>query len=800
VDCKGSFSRFYKRTICKIFLLTSIEHMTRKVLLVQTDQPSIKVLRDYFLRRGDRVWLTEHPETALKILENERPDLAIVDLHLPEGAWLNFLTCLHRDYPQTSVIITNKQPDLRRELLAKEQGVFVFLRYPITPQWIEKALRKLQSNPDSDQASKTGLYRFPRVRVPMRIKITAPYVFLALTFVLASLYLGGRYLMESFQERFTNQLIDAGKLASDWMVGEENSLLDTERLVANTQGVAEALSKSDSDGLRRLLLPVAFNYSTDSLEILDPQAKSVLSLRHSPDDPAEEIQATRGDSLFSSAVFVQKVMQHQVDNFGDKYAGLWSTPLGPTFYVAGPILDRDGNVVGAVLIGETLDHLVRQMRQETLAHITLYGFDGTPLASTLYHAEETLSLPALQAFNVLQNQDQDSTLRDLQVASVSYTEILGPWEARWGNDLGVMGVALAQSFLVRPSQFTQMQAVVFVALAFIGIIILGILLARRITNPLREVVHASTQIAEGNFKVKVPVNGNDEVMVLAHAFNYMISGLQEGSIYRDLLGRTVSPQVREALRKSFASGELKLEGQNTTATVLMSDIRNFTSMAEKEEPTIILHWLNEYFRELVPVITKYGGVVDKFEGDAILAFFGILPTPLPPEESAYNACLASMEFLEVVERINRGRLEREEPPFRTGIGINTGSLIAGGLGTADRLNYTIIGDTVNTTQRIQDLTRQFGESGVAVSESTVASLHERRSNFRLEPLGEHVLKGKSELIWVYRLQPGPIQKSKPIGDTSPVPQRISGTEETTASTSQEPPPNSNPAENEGPLE
>jgi class 3 adenylate cyclase/CheY-like chemotaxis protein len=772
--------------------------MKRKVLLVQTDQPSIKVLRDYFLRHGDRVWLTEFPEKALKILENERPDLAFIDLNMPEAAWLNLLVCLRRDYPQTRVIITNKQPDVRRELLAREQGALVFLRYPITPAWIEKAFRRLQSSPETDQANKPGIYRFPRVRVPMRIKITAPYVFLAVTFVLASLYLGGRYLVESFQERFTNQLIDAGKLAADWMVSEENNLLDTERLVANTQGVAEYLSEKDSNTLRQMLLPVALNYSTDSLEILDLQGKSILSLRHSPDAPAEDIQATQGDTVFTSAVFVQKVNQHQADNFGDKYAGLWSTPLGPTFYVAGPVIDDKGDVVGAVLIGESLDHLVRLMRQETLAHLTIYNFDGTPLASTLFHPEETSPLPAVQAFNVLQNQDQDSTLRDLQVASVSYTEILGPWEARWGNDLGVMGVALAQSFIVRPSQFTRVQAVIFIAFAFIGIIILGIFLARRITNPLKEVVNASTQVAEGNFKVKVPVSGNDEVMVLAHAFNYMVTGLQEGSIYRDLLGRTVSPQVREALRKSFASGELKLEGQSTTATVLMSDIRNFTGMAEKEEPTTILHWLNEYFRELVPVITKYGGVVDKFEGDAILAFFGILPTPLPPEESAFNACLASMEMLEVIGRINSRRIQQDAPAFRTGIGINTGSLIAGGLGTADRLNYTIIGDTVNTTQRIQDLTRQFGESGVAVSESTVASLHERRSDFRLEPLGEHVLKGKSELIWVYRLQPSPIKnrKSDPE-DTVPTRQPTSANEETATLAPQEPVAGSTPLEDKG---
>ena len=227
--------------------------MNRKVLLVQTDQPSIKLLRGYFSRHGDRVWLTEYPEKALTILENERPGLVIIDLHLPETPWLNLLVRLRRDYPQTRVVITNKQPDVRRELLAKEQGVLVFLRYPFTPQWIEKALIKVQSSSSPKQVNTAGIHRFPKVRVPMRIKITAPYVFLALAFVLASLYLGGRYLVESIQERFTNQLIDAGKLAADWMVSEENKLLDTERLVANTQGVAEYLSARDTKVLRQLL-------------------------------------------------------------------------------------------------------------------------------------------------------------------------------------------------------------------------------------------------------------------------------------------------------------------------------------------------------------------------------------------------------------------------------------------------------------------------------------------------------------------------------------------------------------------
>jgi adenylate cyclase len=185
----------------------------------------------------------------------------------------------------------------------------------------------------------------------------------------------------------------------------------------------------------------------------------------------------------------------------------------------------------------------------------------------------------------------------------------------------------------------------------------------------------------------------------------------------------------------------------------MSDIRGFTTISEKAEPTTVLTWLNEYFGELVPVVTSYGGVVDKFEGDAMLTFFGILPKILLPEESAFNACQAAVEMIAVIQRINQRRSERSEPPLVTGISINTGVLTAGGLGTIDRLNYTIIGDTVNTAQRMQDATRPFGESGVVINETTLSALKGKRGDFRFEPLGEHAFIGKADLLWLYRLLP-----------------------------------------------
>jgi len=207
------------------------------------------------------------------------------------------------------------------------------------------------------------------------------------------------------------------------------------------------------------------------------------------------------------------------------------------------------------------------------------------------------------------------------------------------------------------------------------------------------------------------------------------------------------------LRANFASGDLRLEGQETVATVLMSDIRGFTALAEKVAPTTILTWLNEYFGELVPIITRHGGVVNRFDGDAVLAFFGILPHPLPPEHSARQACQAALEMLEAVELFNARREVQGEPPFVAGIGINTGPVTAGGLGSADRLHYTIIGDTVNTAQRLESSTRQFERGSIIVSENTACRLRQGGDEFHLEPLGAHTLKGKADELLIYRLWP-----------------------------------------------
>jgi adenylate cyclase len=493
------------------------------------------------------------------------------------------------------------------------------------------------------------------------------------------------------------------------------------------------------------------NYREEAIDLLGIDGTSILSLHHSPGTDLQAYDATQGDVTLSGFGFVQNVLMGKVDDRGDKFSGLARSPWGDYFYLVGPVRDAEGNLAGVIAVGKSLTQLTQQIRQDTLAHVSIYALDGSLVSSTLFHTDTNQAIPLNSILEILGSQDDQSSIREYSVGSERYSEIMGPWEARGGQDLGIVGTALAQNFITRPSLVTRFQVIAIVTIAVVGVIILGLFLAHQITSPLSDIVKASIEIAKGNLEVKVPTTGNDEVTVLAHAFNYMVSGLQEGFIYRDILGRTVSPEVREAMRQSFASGDLRLEGQSVIATVVMSDIRGFTALAEKENPTTILKWLNEYFGIMTPVITANGGVVDKFEGDAILAFFGILPRPLTGEESAYQACKAALRLVEVINDLNAIRAGRGEAALITGIGVNTGTLIAGGLGASDRLNYTVIGDVVNTTQRIESVTKSFGAGGVVISESTLTSLKDHRGEFHFEPLGEHALKGKSDLIWLYRL-------------------------------------------------
>jgi class 3 adenylate cyclase len=258
---------------------------------------------------------------------------------------------------------------------------------------------------------------------------------------------------------------------------------------------------------------------------------------------------------------------------------------------------------------------------------------------------------------------------------------------------------------------------------------LSLLLANSIIAPLRDLRRGTELVADGDYTVRVPVLGSDETGRLASSFNEMVAGLQEREKLREAFGAYVDPQLAERV---IAEGT-QLAGEEIEVSVLFLDIRDFTAFAERASAREVVGQLNDFFECVVPVLTKHGGHANKFVGDGLLAVFGA------PDRLCDHADRAVAAALEIVEIVG----ERYGGELLIGIGVNSGPVVAGTVGGGGRVEFTVIGDPVNTASRVEEVTRITGDR-ILVTEATCALLERDVGGFVERPLME--LKGKTEAV------------------------------------------------------
>ncbi len=261
---------------------------------------------------------------------------------------------------------------------------------------------------------------------------------------------------------------------------------------------------------------------------------------------------------------------------------------------------------------------------------------------------------------------------------------------------------------------------------------------RSLTTPITTLVNATKEIEKGNFHVDVkPVTG-DEIGVLTESFVEMGRGLEEREKMKDAFGKFVNKEIAEQVLK----GEIKLGGERKKATVFFSDIRAFTAISEKLEPEEVVEFLNQYMTRMVDCVNKTHGVVDKFIGDAVMAVWG---APVSKGNDTENAIKGALMMRESLLEFNVGRGGDKKPIIKIGSGINTGYLLAGQIGSDERMEYTVIGDAVNLAARIEALNKPFG-TDILISTDTYKEV---KDIFRVEPMQKIMVKGKSEPQQIY---------------------------------------------------
>ena len=265
---------------------------------------------------------------------------------------------------------------------------------------------------------------------------------------------------------------------------------------------------------------------------------------------------------------------------------------------------------------------------------------------------------------------------------------------------------------------------------------LAVLVVRSLASSLADLQRATERVRAGDFEARVPVVATDETGALAQSFNTMLKGLDERERLRVAFGAYVDPVLAERVLREGAN----LAGEELEVSVLFLDIRDFTAFTERAKPEEVVALLNGFWELVVPAIVRHRGHANKFIGDGLLAVFGA------PERLADHAQRAVAAALEI-DQLVRGRYDGR---LGVGIGVNTGPVVAGTVGGGGRVEFAVIGDTVNTAARVEAATREIGDD-VLITDTTRELAGDEL--FAFEPRTSVTLKGKREVVtlWAPRL-------------------------------------------------
>ncbi|TGK31591.1 HAMP domain-containing protein [Leptospira yasudae] len=316
-------------------------------------------------------------------------------------------------------------------------------------------------------------------------------------------------------------------------------------------------------------------------------------------------------------------------------------------------------------------------------------------------------------------------------------EMLGSYQQLEVGGLGILSTLDADLAFEAVYKIRRQNLLIMISVLSVAFFVVFVF-SRTLTIPIIQLLSATRKVEQGNYHVDIRPTTHDEVGVLTNSFLRMARGLEEREKIKSTFGKFVNKEIAERA----LSSDLKLGGENRDVTVFFSDLRNFTGMSEKMKPEEVVEFLNQYFTEMVECIYLTQGIVDKFIGDAVMAHWGALVHDGHEPKNAINAALLMRRAL--IEFNSKGH-EIGRPFTRFGCGINSGPVIVGQIGSEKKLEFTVIGDTVNLASRIEYLNKEFG-TDILISESTYQQAKDHFNFVELPPVW---IRGKEKPQSIY---------------------------------------------------
>ncbi len=603
----------------------------------------------------------------------------------------------------------------------------------------------------------------------MRIPISTKIIALTVTILLCATALIARQSSEYFQQVMT-QREDYSNMSEATARSKEvdnllSGALDRVQIIgtllmkkSSEAAIAAGNSKTETPANNRIqdIDELTFNFNKDknlvSIEVIKvgPEGQQLIG-RKIKDDffKQSKVELNYISELRTKIPFpVASVAQKNVEIRNSTTAG--GLPL---LTIGLPLAkDAQGNVTHVVLADLQMALLQKPFSNES--ERTFYLIDKT--GHLLAHQDETKAISNLSmnssplvAKAIAETTPRRQTRFDDPTDGKTYigAYVKNPF---WGITVVAQ---TAEEIILEPAKEVQRKAYYISGIVISVAIFFCFLFSMSLTSPIEKLAEMIKVVAKGNFDIKARsiVKSHDEVGDLATAFDHMTEGLKERDKVKNLFSKFHGSSVAEDLIKN----DIGVGGSNKNVTVFFSDIRGFTKFSEGRTPEEVVTMLNEYFAVMVKIINSHGGVVDKFIGDAIMAVWG---APKASDKDTHNAVRACIEMRSALEKLNHLRRNRGQTDIMIGMGLHCGQAISGTIGSDERMEYTVIGDTVNMTSRIEASTKAFG-SDLLVSEAVYDKV---KDDFMFHLGGVAEVKGKSEPLKMFKVRGYKDQSGKMI--------------------------------------
>jgi HAMP domain-containing protein len=355
----------------------------------------------------------------------------------------------------------------------------------------------------------------------LQSKLTVPYALLTLVLTIVGIFILIRLVTSSIRERFTNQLYEAGRVASDGIVLQERKHLENLRIMSYTVGVADALANRDAEELESLLLPIAINNQVEMLTLINTDGSEFLTLALNP-TTGQYLRS--GGEDFSSLSWVEKILKGKVDKTGDKFAGLLQVKDGTVLFSAAGVRRSNGELTGILVVGTYLDNLVSDLKTRALADIVLLDKNAHLLSTTL--APEDNGYQLLEETAQVQVADKSTPSHSLTLYRRGYQVVYTPLIIR-GENTGWLGILLPDQFVVSTEATSRSSLSLIFTFGTLMVLLIGRLLALNISRPIVRLRQMAEDVARGNLQQMIRLGRADEVGDLAQSFNVMTMQLRE---------------------------------------------------------------------------------------------------------------------------------------------------------------------------------------------------------------------------------------------------------------------------------